>query len=95
MRIQLEQEGKNLDSIFQNPDHLLWKILRKAIKISILGIVIAISLFIVVVIIAHPKCETVPERSWWQNSIIYRLKLDKLCPLNETCFNSKKNYVFS
>ena len=89
LRNQLENEGKDPDSIFRNPDHLFWIILRKAIKMIILGITIAISLFILVIIIAHPKCETVPERSWWQNSMIYRLNLEKLCPLNETCFKSK------
>ena len=89
LRNQLEEEVINPGSIFHNSDHLLWTILRKAVKNSIFGIWIALLLFILVVIIAHPKCETMPQRSWWQHALIYRLKLDNVCPSsNGTCFTS-------
>ena len=75
-----------------NPDHVFWIILRKALKIAILSVMISISLFILVVIVAHPKCEKIPERPWWQSALIYRLKLSKMCEnnsLNQTCFKSR------
>jgi hypothetical protein len=73
----------------ENPDHYFWNVLRKAAQAIIILFLLALSLFILVIIVIHPKCETLPQRLWWENAMIYRLNLHKVC------LNSLKGECFS
>lgn len=75
-----------------NPEQRVWQIARKILFFLVLAVLIGLILFIFAIVIIHPKCEKLPQVQWWQNSIIYRIDLDKICLdtlSNGECFKSR------
>lgn len=72
------KSDNDIETILRNSNKRIWRILRLTLQIIILLVFIGLIAFIIAVIIVHPGCENKPELKWWQDSLIYRVDLNKI-----------------